>query len=250
MAKPEWGVKRACLACGTRFYDMQNDPILCPSCGTKFDVESIFRPRRARAPAEQPAPEPAAPMAGNGEDIDEELAALADDSLVEDDEDDEDAAIETSGTSLTTNELFEYVDAWGNPFVYFHAKDYKDVSKVEAYVNFKNEDVTATPMTSEKTGATYPIDFVIEAEDPAQGKRVKFRLRPLRDDPEIAGELGGIAYWEGACDVLDESGKNIGNAAEAMMWSSVISTSRARSWPRFHRVSLSPSTQATLRPDP
>ena len=38
MAKPEWGVKRACLACGTRFYDMQKAPILCPSCGAKISV--------------------------------------------------------------------------------------------------------------------------------------------------------------------------------------------------------------------
>ncbi len=66
---------------------------------------------------------------------------------------DEDGAIETTGTSLTSNELFEYVDAWGNPFVYFNGKDYKDVSKVSAYVNYKLEDVTAAPMASEKTGA-------------------------------------------------------------------------------------------------
>ena len=95
MAKPEWGVKRACLACGTRFYDMQKDPILCPSCGAKFDVETIFRPRRTRAPVEEPAAaKPEKPAAANGEDVDEELAALADDSLVDDDDDDDDAAIE------------------------------------------------------------------------------------------------------------------------------------------------------------
>lgn len=94
MAKQEWGVKRACLACGTRFYDMQKDPILCPSCGVKFDVESIFRPRRSRAPVEEPVAKPDKPAVTNGEDIDEELAALADDSLVDDDDDDDDAAIE------------------------------------------------------------------------------------------------------------------------------------------------------------
>ena len=94
MAKPEWGIKRACLACGTRFYDMQKDPILCPSCGAKFDVESIFRPRRARAVPDEPAAKPEKPAGANGEDIDDELAALADDSIVDDDDDDDDAAIE------------------------------------------------------------------------------------------------------------------------------------------------------------
>lgn len=95
MAKPEWGVKRACLACGTRFYDMRKDPIVCPSCGAKFDVESIFRPRRSRVVADEPAaPEPKAASSANGEDIDDELAALADDSIVDDDDEDDDAAIE------------------------------------------------------------------------------------------------------------------------------------------------------------
>ena len=93
MAKPEWGVKRACLACATRFYDMRKNPILCPSCGAKFDVETIFRPRRTRAPVDEPVVKPAAPAAKDGDDIDKELAALADDS-VDDDDDDDDAAIE------------------------------------------------------------------------------------------------------------------------------------------------------------
>jgi len=94
VAKPEWGVKRACLACGTRFYDMRKDPILCPSCGIKFDVESIFRPRRSRpVPDEAPAKPAVAADTEDDDDIDKELAALADDSIVDDDDDD-DAAIE------------------------------------------------------------------------------------------------------------------------------------------------------------
>ena len=94
MAKPEWGVKRACLACGTRFYDMRKDPIVCPSCNAKFDVETIFRPRRTRAPVDEPAV--VAPVADTpaGDNLDDELAALADDNLVDDDDDDDDAAIE------------------------------------------------------------------------------------------------------------------------------------------------------------
>lgn len=94
MAKPEWGVKRACLACATRFYDMCKDPILCPSCGVKFDVETIFRPRRSRAPVDEPVVKPEAPAAKTAEEIEKELAALADDSAADDDNDDDDATIE------------------------------------------------------------------------------------------------------------------------------------------------------------
>ena len=33
MPKDEWGVKRLCPHCGTRFYDLQRDPMTCPNCG-------------------------------------------------------------------------------------------------------------------------------------------------------------------------------------------------------------------------
>ena len=102
MAKPEWGVKRACLACGIRFYDMCKDPILCPSCGVKFDVETIFRPRRTRAPVEEPKVKPEPPADKTGEDVEKELAALAVDSTNGDDDDDDDDA-----TIVDTSDLAE-----------------------------------------------------------------------------------------------------------------------------------------------
>jgi len=96
VAKPEWGVKRACLACGVRFYDMRKDPILCPSCGVKFDVETIFRPRRSRAPVDEPVVKVKPADTVEGDDVDKELAALAVDSLDDDDDDDDDAIEDTS----------------------------------------------------------------------------------------------------------------------------------------------------------
>jgi uncharacterized protein (TIGR02300 family) len=38
VAKPELGTKRLCGACGAKFYDLNKDPILCPKCGTTFQV--------------------------------------------------------------------------------------------------------------------------------------------------------------------------------------------------------------------
>jgi len=69
VAKPEWGTKRICHSCGTRFYDLLRDPIVCPSCGTEFDPEALLRTRRSRsvvserepAVVEAAAPEPEAP---------------------------------------------------------------------------------------------------------------------------------------------------------------------------------------------
>ena len=51
MAKPEWGTKRICPSCGTRYYDLLRDPVVCPKCATPFDPEAFLRARRARPPA-------------------------------------------------------------------------------------------------------------------------------------------------------------------------------------------------------
>ena len=51
MAKPEWGLKRNCLSCGVRFYDLKRDPIICPNCNTEFDPLALVRPRRTRMAA-------------------------------------------------------------------------------------------------------------------------------------------------------------------------------------------------------
>ncbi len=51
MAKPELGAKRQCLNCGTRFYDLSRDPIICPKCGTVFQVAALTAASRARAAA-------------------------------------------------------------------------------------------------------------------------------------------------------------------------------------------------------
>lgn len=41
MPKEEWGVKRICPSCATRFYDLQNDPVTCPSCAASFPLATL-----------------------------------------------------------------------------------------------------------------------------------------------------------------------------------------------------------------
>lgn len=57
VAKPEWGMKRLCPNCGTRYYDMRRDPIVCPHCGAPFDPEALLKTRRARAAVADPVAE-------------------------------------------------------------------------------------------------------------------------------------------------------------------------------------------------
>ena len=51
MTKPEWGTKRTCANCGTRFYDMKKKPPVCPKCDTVFEVKTSPKSRRAKQAA-------------------------------------------------------------------------------------------------------------------------------------------------------------------------------------------------------
>ncbi|MDB5368645.1 MAG: hypothetical protein JWP20_203 [Roseomonas sp.] len=52
MAKPELGVKRTCVACGAKFYDLGKQPAVCPKCGTDQPAEQP-RARRVALPPEE-----------------------------------------------------------------------------------------------------------------------------------------------------------------------------------------------------
>jgi len=59
VAKPELGTKRLCPHCGAKFYDLANNPIVCPKCGSVVEVTAVSprgRPEAAaaRAPAAVP----------------------------------------------------------------------------------------------------------------------------------------------------------------------------------------------------
>lgn len=45
MAKPELGMKRVCVSCNTKFYDLTRQPAVCPKCGTEQPSE---QPRMRR----------------------------------------------------------------------------------------------------------------------------------------------------------------------------------------------------------
>jgi uncharacterized protein (TIGR02300 family) len=49
MAKPELGMKRLCVACGAKFFDLMKAPAVCPKCGTEQPAEQP-RPRRSSGP--------------------------------------------------------------------------------------------------------------------------------------------------------------------------------------------------------
>ena len=57
MVKPEWGTKRTCPKCSTRFYDLGKDePVHCIECGTDWIPEPVLKSKQP-LPFEAPRPE-------------------------------------------------------------------------------------------------------------------------------------------------------------------------------------------------
>jgi len=50
MVKPEWGTKRTCPKCSTRFYDLgSEDPVHCISCGNDWVPEPVLKSKQPLA---------------------------------------------------------------------------------------------------------------------------------------------------------------------------------------------------------
>jgi uncharacterized protein (TIGR02300 family) len=103
VTKAELGIKRLCPNCGARYYDLNRNPVVCPRCGTEFEVPSAkARPQTARPAAAQVEPEveaeaPAAEFVSL-EEADEEATDSGavkidlgeDDEVIESDDDEDD----------------------------------------------------------------------------------------------------------------------------------------------------------------
>lgn len=47
MVKAEWGAKRTCPKCATRFYDLgKEDPVTCISCGVNWYPEPVLKSKQ------------------------------------------------------------------------------------------------------------------------------------------------------------------------------------------------------------
>ena len=109
MAKPELGTKHQCQNCGAKFFDLNKDPIVCPKCGTVFQVLAAARARPAAKAEEEEdtevvtppgvevvsldeveASEKAAEPAVDDIDVEEDAEAPDDPFLEEEEEDDDD----------------------------------------------------------------------------------------------------------------------------------------------------------------
>lgn len=99
MVKPEWGTKRTCPKCGTRFYDLQKDnPVVCIDCGNEWVPEPILKTKQP-IPVEEVKDE--TPDEEDEDDIDVDDDDISDVSLDDDDDDEVSSMVDTS---LSDNE--------------------------------------------------------------------------------------------------------------------------------------------------
>ena len=113
MTKAELGTKRVCPNCGARYYDLNRSPILCPRCGTQFELAAVTaraRPAPVKAEvavveevelekeavetvsleeADDEATETGAVVVEGAEEEEEEIEAAEDDTFLADEDDDD-----------------------------------------------------------------------------------------------------------------------------------------------------------------
>ncbi|AOX19166.1 FYDLN acid domain-containing protein [Kozakia baliensis] len=108
MATPELGLKRVCVSCGARFYDLNRIPAICPKCGTEQPTD-LPRPKRGgEVPPDQVKSDA---KDQNDEDVDVDLDTDDDsgDDVMEDtsDLDDDDDDLSTDIEVNTDNDEHE-----------------------------------------------------------------------------------------------------------------------------------------------
>jgi len=101
MIQPEWGHKRTCPKCATRFYDLGKDnPVTCIECGTAWEPDPILK---SKQPMPYDAPKKEAEKEKDDADLSEEDIDIDDAEPSPDDDvdlgGDDDLGVETGGNN-------------------------------------------------------------------------------------------------------------------------------------------------------
>ena len=115
MAKPEWGKKRICSACNTKYYDFNKSPIICPSCGSEFDPDIYLKSRKGKNLSTKVVSEKKQNMSDDMTNIDD-IDTDTDDEVVSDDDplldintENQDTETE-AGVELNIDEDISFID--------------------------------------------------------------------------------------------------------------------------------------------
>ena len=84
MTKPEWGTKRT-GPCGTKFYDFNKSPIICPSCGGEVithDMKTYNKKEVNKKPSNNSKEQSSVEDSSKNTDLD---SGILDDDIINDD---------------------------------------------------------------------------------------------------------------------------------------------------------------------
>lgn len=85
MVKPEWGTKRTCPKCSTRFYDLgKEDPVTCIECGAAWEPEPVLKSKQPLpydAPKKPEVEKADTDLSDDDLDIDEDAEPSPDDDV-------------------------------------------------------------------------------------------------------------------------------------------------------------------------
>jgi uncharacterized protein (TIGR02300 family) len=110
VVKPDLGTKRVCPNCGTKYYDLNRNPIVCPHCGTNFETGVV----RARPQA-----------AAEVEDDEDEVEAAGEAEFVSLEEADDEAA-DSGAVKVDGDEDEEVEDAGDEDDTFLEEEDEDD----------------------------------------------------------------------------------------------------------------------------
>ena len=101
MIQPEWGTKRTCPKCATRFYDLtKDDPVTCINCSYTWEPEAILKSKQPLAFEEvKPTAKPDADLNGDDEEDIAKITGEDEEPSADDEVDlggDDDLGVETS----------------------------------------------------------------------------------------------------------------------------------------------------------
>ena len=133
VAKPELGTKRLCGSCGAKFYDLSKDPIVCPKCGTVFEiVVPVARGRAAEAAAAAAAgaAAAAAAAAAKTKEAEVEVPETADVELVSLEDADAEATGKKTGEAAEGDDDIEIEETEEAPFIEEQEEGDDDVTDI------------------------------------------------------------------------------------------------------------------------
>ena len=81
MAKTDWGTKRNCLSCSSKFYDFNKNPILCPSCGEELVLEKPVRIKATKKNNAKPSKD-GSPETEILENNEKDISIILDDDII------------------------------------------------------------------------------------------------------------------------------------------------------------------------